>query len=832
MPRCTLLTCLLLGAGGLLSGSPSSLAQNAPAPSAAWSFDNPENGKVVEHRSGDRVAVKTPYHPYEAVEGVVNQAFRSDGYSTWLDVSLPDEHQPREALTTEAWIALESYPVTNAPILNKYTFPDAGYFFGMDEWGQWYLSVSINGEWYTCWARTPDGEKDRFPREKWAHVAGTFDSSTGEMQVYLNGEVVGSTSVPSAPLTVDSETRTTLVRNVHSPTTAGMHTGHLNGAFDEVALYDEALSASQIQQRADRDLPPAQSALAVPDSRYEDDPHRPAFHAMPSANWTNEPHGLVHHDGTFHLFHQRNPNGPYFQRLRWGHLTSSNLTEWTEKPVALTPKPGSWESLGNWSGDAVVESDTVTPVYTGVDGQKAGIGIARRLDDDSFRKSPENPVIPSAPEGTRDFRDPYVFKEGDLWHALIGSGFQDEGGAALHYTSFDLKTWTYQGPAFEAPQSQAGIFWEMPVLMELGNGKYIFEITTVEEGAPARALYWIGTWDGKKFTPDHEEPRRLDLINHFLSPTIARDSQNRIVAMGIVDDTRPTESMKSAGWAHTFSLPRQWRLCNGDLCQTPAPQTKNLRGPHVERTDVELTPDGNDVLPGITGDQLEVKAVFEQGATGTYGIDLRASPTGVERTRVAYDAEAEELIVNLRSSTLSSTISNAELKRIPYQHPSDEPLTIHAFVDHSVLEVFIDEREVFSTRIYPTRSDSKGVDVFAEDQSVMLQSVDVWRLDSDKPFPDPTTGGGDSAIRLDPIAPNPIAGEAARITFRVSSSQRTTLSVYDILGREVATIFDRNVPAGEKTLRWPTRQDIASGLYFVRLNSGSTTRSRKLIVTP
>jgi len=156
MSRYLLITCLLLGAGGLLSGPSSSLAQNAPAPSVAWSFDNPENGKVVEHRSGDRVAVKTPYHSYEAVEGVVNRAFRSDGYSTWLDVSVPDEHQPQEALTTEAWVALKSYPVTNAPILNKYTFPEAGYFFGMDPWGQWYLSVSINGEWYTCWARALD----------------------------------------------------------------------------------------------------------------------------------------------------------------------------------------------------------------------------------------------------------------------------------------------------------------------------------------------------------------------------------------------------------------------------------------------------------------------------------------------------------------------------------------------------------------------------------------------------------------------------------------------------------------------------------------------------
>ena len=65
------------------------------------------------------------------------------------------------------------------------------------------------------------------------------------------------------------------------------------------------------------------------------EPYRPQFHFSPAKGWTNDPAGLVHHNGIYHLFFQYNPAGIQWGNLSWGHATSPDLIHWKEEPVAL-----------------------------------------------------------------------------------------------------------------------------------------------------------------------------------------------------------------------------------------------------------------------------------------------------------------------------------------------------------------------------------------------------------------------------------------------------------------------------------------------------------------
>ena len=60
-------------------------------------------------------------------------------------------------------------------------------------------------------------------------------------------------------------------------------------------------------------------------------------------------------------------------------------------------------------------------------------------------------------------------------------------------------------------------------------------------------------------------------------------------------------------------------------------------------------------------------------------------------------------------------------------------------------------------------------------------------------------------------------------------SQRVLLRVYDVLGREVATLVNEEKPPGRYQIRWDARS-VASGVYYYRLQAGNLSAVRKLLI--
>jgi hypothetical protein len=82
-------------------------------------------------------------------------------------------------------------------------------------------------------------------------------------------------------------------------------------------------------------------------------------------------------------------------------------------------------------------------------------------------------------------------------------------------------------------------------------------------------------------------------------------------------------------------------------------------------------------------------------------------------------------------------------------------------------------------------------------------------------------------VALSPPAPNPFTSET-RITYSLPERQHVSLAVYDLQGRRVATLVDKDQGAGEYTLSWDGHT-ATSGLYFVRLQAGDTMKTQKLM---
>jgi ligand-binding sensor domain-containing protein len=76
--------------------------------------------------------------------------------------------------------------------------------------------------------------------------------------------------------------------------------------------------------------------------------------------------------------------------------------------------------------------------------------------------------------------------------------------------------------------------------------------------------------------------------------------------------------------------------------------------------------------------------------------------------------------------------------------------------------------------------------------------------------------------------PNPF-NPSTSISFTVGTHSHTSLRVYDMLGREVATIFSGELSAGSYTKQW-NAVGFSSGVYFYQLQTGLFTQTKKLIV--
>ena len=81
---------------------------------------------------------------------------------------------------------------------------------------------------------------------------------------------------------------------------------------------------------------------------------------------------------------------------------------------------------------------------------------------------------------------------------------------------------------------------------------------------------------------------------------------------------------------------------------------------------------------------------------------------------------------------------------------------------------------------------------------------------------------------LDQNYPNPF-NPSTTIRFALPKTSNVTIKIYDVLGRQVATLVDEEYQAGVYKVVFEAG-DLASGLYIYRIQTQSFSQSRKLML--
>ncbi len=749
-------------------------------------FDMALDGdNITESVSGNKYAVQGNFAP-EDMPGAVGRALRFDGYTSRVDAALGDIIPAGSTnLTVSLWVAVPCYPIiqldTNtsektaiATCLDEQAKTGFGFYLGFD--GKYSFRTYVAGWPVTVDVNTP------LPVYTWNNLVAVIDGASRSVKLYNNGTEVGSArangTLSFAPGTFY------IGRSDVSRMMGPFELMSFNGLIDDISVWNEALPLSTIQSWKAENEPD----LNVPESRFADDILRPRFHGMPAAGWTNECSGMVYSDGRYHLFFQKNADGPYMARLHWGHISSENLYDWREEKIALAPG-APYDIKGCWSG-CVFTDETVTGgkpaiIYTAVDYAKATIAYASPVDETliDWNKKASNPIINGRPSGlSDDFRDPYFFRNGEDAYIIVGSSKNGVGTTTLHRYNSTSGSWSNNGDLFFTGTSAGadGRFWEMPTITEMPDGKWLFTATPLETLQGVRTLYWTGSIDAEgHFVPDANSntPRLIEMNSRegfgLLSPTIYRHDGKTIV-LGIVPDKLPATTNWKLGWAHCYSLPREWSLASdGSLVQKPFEGLKGLRTDEAfSRSRFDL--DGAITLDPVDGREVEICAVFEVG-TSDFGFNIfkNASAEG----RIYYSPSTGELIADF--SRLPRIINDQGVYDgiyrcpLPVRPAAGSSLKLNIFIDHSIIDIFVNDLWATSIRVFPTDVDGTDLEVFSN-STVKVNDLKAWVL-------------------------SPAGGSGYVDDFFNEASNDGPVDVYDLSGVKVRS----QVPASEATAGLP-----------------------------
>ncbi len=701
------------------------LSLYAQAPVAQFSFDeNTGHLTTLDSLSMTAFTIANHFQKPERTDAPHGKALRLDGFSTWA--SNPDFSIPgvTKTMAVEIWLATEAFNEQNVGLVSQLS-GFAGFAVRITPYGKVLAEFFADGQHYFLITGEP------IEKYRWNHIVFQVDLDEKKSQIFINGELRATKETGEHNQLTFSNSTFYLGRGGDSPQFAGFLLSVANGALDEVNIFEQTFSPSEILARFNA-IGIVETDLAIdPDIRHAGDHLRPRYHAMPNTSWTNESYGLTYYEGKYHLFFQKNPNSPTLFFMHWGHLSSPDLVNWKEEKIALAPRPG-FDDFGVWSGTTVFDENGQPVIsYTGVDGQKAGIGMAFPLDDYliEWETAAQNPVIPNPPAGYQhmDFRDPYIWREGDTYYMVVGSGLQNNGGGILFsYKSADLLNWTEIQPIYQNANSfLGGRFWEMPAMLKFENGDYALVVTPQFPDKPAETVYWLGSFSNEKFTPYENEPKKFEhLTHHLLSPAFGYDEAGRLAYLGIVPDDRSDASQIAAGWRHLFSLPRVARLLShGRIGHYPHPNICRLRQDSVHIEHRTVGPGASFNLPEIMGNQYEIDALLIPEPGTRFSLQVLKNDIASRFTGIDCDLKNNRLGLNrLVSSPYLATENNRS-----DDYVFSDTVRLRVFVDHSIVEVFVDNLTVLSARVYPGE-DQQLIDLVVPEGSVKIERLDFYEL--------------------------------------------------------------------------------------------------------
>ena len=232
--------------------------------------------------------------------------------------------------------------------------------------------------------------------------------------------------------------------------------------------------------------------------------------------------------------------------------------------------------------------------------------------------------------------------------------------------------------------------------MEHIGGKDVFIFSLQYTKLPGRGestnhnLYMIGNMDYETLTFVPESGYHyLDYGFDFYAAQTAANVKGREKAiligwMGLPDNYYPTEE---EDWEGSLSLPRELRVEDGHLIQTPVEGIEKLRRQKLEADG--MLPKAGEMLISVQEEDFHLKLFA--GSNGEGGMDI------------CYNAKTKICSVDRTGLTKRFNQHLGEILEVPLVSGLK---SLRIFIDHNSVEIFLNDGEkVFTSHVYPTEEE-------------------------------------------------------------------------------------------------------------------------------
>ena len=369
-------------------------------------------------------------------------------------------------------------------------------------------------------------------------------------------------------------------------------------------------------------------------------------------------------------------------------------------------------------------------------------------DGIDFEKYSENPVITSdmIPEGgsRQDFRDPKIFAASDGSYRMLIANRTDpdtDSSQLLLYRSTDAFHWEFH-KVFAENRKRFGRMWECPDFFEL-DGKGVLLVSPQDmlpEGFEYHngngSLCLIGFYDPADDSFVEEHNQAVDYgIDFYAMQTILSPDGRRIMigwmqnwdTVGIRDERDP--------WFGQMSLPRELRIRDGRLYQSPIRELENYRAGKVVYDQIRLKGNGiitsayskpADVisglhLPGVSGRCLDMEVVVSRPEGEDLFNKFTISLAADERYHTNISFRPGESIVKIDRKFSGSRRAVIHQRRA-HVEMQDDKIRFRIILDRFSMEVFINDGSKVMTATLGTELSADGI-FFVCDKDVIMSVV-------------------------------------------------------------------------------------------------------------